>query len=184
MLAYVFWHVRKDNVPQREYESRLSEFHARLAAQGPPGFICSASAQLATIPWLEGSAGYEDWYVLKDSGALDALEAGSVTGSMEKPHTSIASLAARGTAGLYTGREEAISTLHGATAVWFAKPDGVSYAPMFSKLEKLNPAVRSGLWQRKMTLGPTPEFCVLQSGADSLPHGWTSTLVVRRPVFP
>lgn len=183
MLAYVFWHVPKSTAVQSEYEARLKAFHQALRIQPPKGLITSISAHLLSIPWLDDDAGYEDWYILTDSAALDVLEKQSVTGPLEQSHHAIASQAAKGVAGLYKPIDDDITAFSSATSVWFSKPEGVSYASLFSRLKKIEPNIPSFLWQRKLTLGPTPEFCLLGKGPDLLPYGWSSTLLVRRPVF-
>jgi hypothetical protein len=182
MLAYVFWHFRRENVVQADYERDLRIFHEILSAHPPAGFLRSWVSHLQGVPWLGGVEGYEDWYLLEESAALDRLEAGSVSGKLEEPHRGIARLAAGGTAGLYNPLGSGAVSMDAPTAVWFGKPAAMSYTSMLTKLEKHNPEIRDRLWQRKMTLGPTPEFCLLQSGPDFLPYGWESTMVVRRPI--
>jgi hypothetical protein len=184
MVAYVFWHSRSESVERSAYERELIGFHVALADHGPDGFVSSQAFHLPGVPWLDGVEGYEDWYLVRDGAALDALDAGSVSGELEEPHHHVARHAERGVAGLYKPLDAAEPPGPATTALWFAKPRGMSYGSMFAKLEQQNPDIRQRLWQRKMTLGPTPEFCLLQSGPDFLPFGWESTMVVRRPVWP
>jgi hypothetical protein len=44
-------------------------------------------------------------------------------------------------------------------ALWFAKPSGMTYENLYEILQPEVQQVADGLWQRQMTLGPTPEFC-------------------------
>src|SRR5437763_1395943 len=101
MLAYVFWHSRTPSVARSEYEGALKVFHARLAEHRPVGYLSSDVFHVQNIPWLGGLEGYEDWYLMENSAAIDALDSGSVSGEREEPHHAVARLAARGTAGLY-----------------------------------------------------------------------------------
>jgi hypothetical protein len=71
MLAYVFWHWKRTQISEQDYEARQRSFHAALSATPPDGFIRSASAAVAGAAWAaEGSAAYEDWYFVQDYTAL------------------------------------------------------------------------------------------------------------------
>jgi hypothetical protein len=39
MLAYVFWHWRRPDVPAASYEALQRRFHAALGAAPPAGFL-------------------------------------------------------------------------------------------------------------------------------------------------
>ena len=54
-------------------------------------------------------------------------------------------------------------------AYWISKPDGMSYAAFEASL---GPLVGAGcaLWGRRMTLGPTPEFCLHAPAKCELPY--------------
>lgn len=183
MIAYVFWHRPRAELSDSEYQSALCEYHDALAVKNPKGFVRSLAFQLQQIPWLGGLGGYEDWYVLEGIAALETLEKDAVTGSLEEPHRRIASMAADGTAGLYRGRGSEPARLEAPTALWFSKPQAMSYATMFSRLAADNPEIDGRIWQRVLTLGPAPEFCLLQAGPDFLPYEWKSIMVVRRLVY-
>ncbi len=123
--------------------------------------------RLDSIPWLDGKAGFEDWHLLEDSSALDILNRAAVSEARQRPHDRIAAIAGAGTAGLYGLRlGEAISP---AFAYWLSKPEGMAYAAFESSLA---PLVDEGcaLWGRRMTLGPTPEFCLHAPAKCELPH--------------
>jgi hypothetical protein len=135
------------------------------------------------LPWCEGP-GYEDWYLLEGSAALDPLDEAAVSGARQLAHDAAASRAAWGTAGLYRLRLGAPRDEDLSQACWLAKPPGVRY-PEF--LERLAPSVEgagAALWGRQMTLGPTPEFCLLaRHELATLPFP-VSLRVSRRRVWP
>ena len=157
MLAYVFWHVPRPGVAAREYEAAHREFHHVLWHAGIAGLVALRVFRLSAIPWLGGKAGYEDWHLLENSTALDVLNGAAISQARQRPHDRIAAMAADGTAGLYGLR---MGTLNEMThAHWLSKPEGMSYRDFESAL---SPQVDAGgcLWGRRMTLGPTPEFCL------------------------
>lgn len=158
MQAYVFWHVPRAGVAARDYEGLHRDFHEALHQAAVPGFRGLRVFRLDSIPWLDAArTGYEDWHLLEDSAALDRLNAAAVSSQRQLPHDRIAAVAGAGTAGLYGLRLGAlIAPTH---AYWLSKPDGMSYRDFERSLQ---PAIDSGccLWGRRMTLGPTPEFCL------------------------
>ena len=166
MLAYVFWHVPRAGVAARDYEAAHAEFHEVLWQSRVAGLLGLRVHRLASIPWLPGGQpGYEDWHWLEDSAALDRLNETAVTQARQLPHDRIAAMAASGTAGLYGLRAGVL--IDPAVAYWLSKPDRQRYADFD---QSLAPFIDAGgcLWGRRMTLGPTPEFC-LQALADSVP---------------
>ncbi|MBX3702698.1 MAG: hypothetical protein KF822_02865 [Steroidobacteraceae bacterium] len=168
MLAYVFWHVPRAAVPAREYESLHHGFHDALWEAGLPGLLALRVYRLARIPWLEPQgAGYEDWHLVADSAALDGLNEAAVTSARRLPHDRVAAQAATGTAGLYALRLGAL--VQPAVAYWMSKPAGMSYAEFDASMQ---PLVAGGccLWGRRMTLGPTPEFCLHAPAALEPPY--------------
>lgn len=167
MLAYVFWHVPRPGSVAREYESAHGAFHGALRAAGVRSLHGLQVFRLDSIPWLGGQAGYEDWHLLEDSAALDVLDRAAVSEARRESHDRIAALAGSGTAGLYGLRlGRAIAP---AMAYWLSKPDGMSYAAFEASLK---PLVDTGctLWGRRMTLGPTPEFCLHAPAKCELPY--------------
>jgi len=157
LLAYVFWHVPRPGVSAREYETAHRDFHDLLWKAGIAGLVGLRVFRLAAIPWLGGKAGYEDWHLLENSAALDVLNGAAISQARQRPHDRIAALAADGTAGLYGLRLGSLNEM--AQAHWLSKPAGMSYREFESSLA---PQIRAGgcLWGRRMTLGPTPEFCL------------------------
>lgn len=182
MLAYVFWHWSRTGAPRDEYESRLIAFHRTLARSAPPGFTASRAAALSDAPWAnDGNTAYEDWYLLENSGALDALDAAAVSGRLKSSHDDAASRAAGGTAGLYSLRLGESQDEPGV-AQWFAKPREWTYDRLFDELRPImNRDV--GVWGRRMTLGPAPEFCLHAPHALTLPPGIDARVISLRTVF-
>jgi hypothetical protein len=167
LLAYVFWHVPRAAVAAQAYESAHREFHDALRAAAVPGLLGVEVFRLASIPWLGGRAGYEDWHLLEGSAALDPLDRAAIGEARKLPHDRIASMAGDGTAGLYGLRMGA--RIVPAVAYWLSKPAGMGYAAFESSLA---PLVADGccLWGRRMTLGPTPEFCLHAPASREPPH--------------
>lgn len=168
MLAYVFWHVPRPGVAAREYESLHQAFHDALWQEPMRGFAGVRVFRLARIPWLlPPGPGYEDWHLIADAAALDGLNEAAVTSARRLPHDRVAAQAAAGTAGLYALRLG--SLMQPAVACWMSKPTGMSYADFDASFQ---PFIARGccLWGRRMTLGPTPEFCLQAPEALEPPH--------------
>jgi hypothetical protein len=167
LLAYAFWHVPRTDAVAQAYESAHGDFHEVLRAAGIPGLQGVRVSRLERIPWLGGEPGYEDWHLLEGSANLDVLNDAAISEARRLPHDRIAALAGAGTAGLYGLRLGTVITP--AVSYWLSKPDGMSYSAFENSMA---PLVVAGcaLWGRRMTLGPTPEFCLHAPGARSLPH--------------
>jgi hypothetical protein len=151
MIAYVFWHW-----PAHEtgYEAALLEFHRALAAHPSKGFRGSRSTRVGLRPWLAVPRAYEDWYFVDDFAALGALNDAAISGPRAASHDAVAALPAGGTAALYgLVSGEVARPLHVA---FRTKPSGVTYASYWASLPR-----DVQVWQRKMVLGPSPEFCIL-----------------------
>ena len=179
MLAYVFWHRPRPHVAPAHYEAGLAGFHAQLAAHPPAGFTASRRVRLdAGAPWLDGEGpAYEDWYLVEDWAALGRLNDAAVHGPRRTPHDAVAAEAGAGTAGIYR-RMLGAPRPAGAHATWFAKPDGLPYAELGEALDARLQGADVSLWQRQMTLGPTPEFCLLADAPVDL-GAWRATVVAR-----
>ena len=169
MLAYVFWHWRQPEVDRASYAGRLAAFHEALRRSAPEGFVASCAFRAGAAPWLPGDESYEDWYVSEGSYALDALNDGAVSGDCQIPHEAAARSAAGGIAGLYRLRQGKDAVRDAAWSWWFSKPAGMSYAQLHDRLEPFARMPGAGLWGRQMTLGPTPEFCLLAASKPELP---------------
>jgi hypothetical protein len=144
MLAYVFWHQARRGVGSAEYEDGLRAFHARLSGR-------SGCFRLSELPFGDGGAGYEDWYLVEDWAALGALNSEAVTGERHLPHDGVAQLASNGWGGVYR-------LIRGPArlprrARWISKPSGASYEAF------VDAQPEATVWMRQMVLGPAPEFC-------------------------
>ncbi|GAC1359717.1 MAG: hypothetical protein NVSMB31_20040 [Vulcanimicrobiaceae bacterium] len=133
----------------------MLRFHAALAAHPPAGFIRSFSSRTSRLPWLDADVGYEDWYLVADSAALDPLDAAAVDAHRRGVHNDAAGASRAGAGGLYRLKSgEPIPPLE---TRWFGKPEGSKYVDFAVVLDDL---VRGDvtLWQRQMVLGPAPEY--------------------------
>ena len=181
LLAYLFWHWPRSGAVITAYEADLLKFHASLAARPPAGFVRSATFAAGAVPWLPGLRdSYEDWYLVQDWAALGGLNHAAVGPVHVAPHDQVAHQAAAGTAGLYalhTGNDTAGQT----AAAWFAKPPDWSYRDLFAALDGCLEQ-GSALWQRQLTLGPAPEFCLRAAARPVLPPPLDVELASYRPL--
>lgn len=169
-LAYVFWHWPSVEVDVVDYESRQRAFHAALRDAPPRGFRTSMTHAIEHVPWPpDGTAAYEDRYLVDDFTALGLLHEAAVSASRLAAHDRAAAHAAGGTAGLY-GLRLGRATTSPTMATWFAKPPGMSYPTLFARVASELETFDGGLWMRQMTLGPGNEFCLL-GGEHSPPSG-------------
>jgi hypothetical protein len=170
MLAYVFWHWRYPSVEKTSYQKRIIDFQETLNTHKPSGFLYSAVFEIEHVPWAGGEGeAYEEWYVLDNSAALDVLNEAAVTGPCKEPHNQIAIYAAGGTGGLYRFSSGKPDLATARVALWFAKPAEMTYENFYALLQPEMQQSSGSLWQRQMTLGPTPEFCWHSSEDHSLP---------------
>lgn len=167
MLAYVFWHVPRPGIGMREYEAAHHEFHEVLWRSEVRGLLGLRVFRLEAIPWLGGRPGYEDWHLLEGSADLDVLNGAAVSQARQLPHDRIAAMAGDGTAGLYSLRLGALN--EPVRADWMSKPSSMNYRDFDASLKQ---DVEEGgcLWARRMTLGPTPEFCLQATKAQRPSH--------------
>ena len=184
MLAYAFWHWKQPQVSAETYEARQRDFQAALAAHPPEGFLRGSTARISGAPWAAaGDAAYEDWYVVRGMGALEALNDAAVTASRRAPHDAVASLAAGGAAGLY-GLKAGSPISAPTVATWFRKPSGLRYDALFEALAPIVATAPASLWMRQMVLGPTPEFCLHSLREVELPAGVSGHVLSLQPVWP
>lgn len=179
MIAYVFWHVADPAADHAAYETDLLRFHSALEAMSIGGFIGSRSFAVEGLPWISGPHGYEDWYLLGDSGALDRLNDAALKGHAQPPHDRLATKAVFGAGGIYRHKRGFPSDV-APHAYWFVKPVGMRYAQLFDRLARS--ADGGSLWQRQMVLGPGPEFCLHSRASIEMPGGIECLHVQRRPI--
>lgn len=155
MLAWVFWHTRRPDADAKEYGTTLEELHSSLGRLKLEGHLGTRALQYSAVPWLSSSTEvHEDWYYLKSSAALDALDASIADEPLRSVHLRIVRQAESGIGGLYRLRSGTPMDAP-VRCSWLAKPRHLSYDDFIAT------AGRSGtVWSRQMVLGPTPEFCV------------------------
>ncbi|MGH2832600.1 MAG: hypothetical protein ACRDK2_07475 [Solirubrobacteraceae bacterium] len=188
MLAYVSWHRPRAGAERAAYERALERFHRSLAHRPPSGFHGSAGARLATIPWLEGGAGYEDWYLLEDWTALGVLEMAAVSQGHLGAHDAVAKLAGTEVAAVYRLLEGSAHPGEAAVAAWVTTTPG--YQPELAALlgDGIDPR-RASLWRRALVLGPAPQYCLLAPeppagiASTRLPEGWHAHSAPREPLY-
>jgi hypothetical protein len=184
MLAYVFWHWRRQGIPREEYEQRQQRFHSALRAAPSRGFRSSRSFAISGASWAgSGGEAYEDWYLVEDSAALDPLNQAAITAPRQLSHDAAAAAAEGGTAELYSLRRGSVGDTIPSRAAWFSKPAGMSHDQLFSALEPLLHPVSGALWCRQMVLGPTPEFCLQSSAPVTLPEAFMPLVLELRPIW-
>jgi hypothetical protein len=172
-LGYVFWHRPRSAVFRKEYEVRLSAFHASLREDPADGLLGSLSFREPALPWsLSRAPAYEDWYLLRDFRSLGALNEAAVDSIHKGVHDMVAveSLVVAG--GLYrllTGDMDLQSAKY---ATWLRKPTGTSYRAFRDQLAEATGGLGTDLWQRQLVLGPAPEFCLHSEGLLSLPRAF------------
>jgi hypothetical protein len=145
VLAYLFWHQPAGDA--EDYERLLAEFHERLRADPPAGFVGSAAFKV-DVPWM--GAAYEDWYLAEDWTAIGVLNDAAVDAARRPDHDAVAHQAATGAGGVYRLRGGELALEDVGDATWSADPPAAAPGP------------DEALWQRQMVLGPAPEYCLLR----------------------
>jgi hypothetical protein len=210
MLAYLSWHRAAAEVEPAAYEQALERFHRSLAHRPPSGFRGSASFRLAELPWLAAAAdedddgngdddghgdpagrraGYEDWYLLDDWGAVGVLEEAAVSRGHFTAHDRVAALAGIATGSVYRLIEGCARLDGAAVSVWVSRSPGHEHPSLSALLgDGMEPDL-GGLWRRSLGLGPAPEFCLLASevppgvAASRLPSGWSARVLARDVIW-
>ncbi|HUK66310.1 MAG TPA: hypothetical protein VLV17_05735 [Anaeromyxobacteraceae bacterium] len=173
MLAYVFWHWPAARVDPTRYEKALLAFHGSLAAERIPGLRGSRIFEVKGAPFLPVGYAFEDWYFVDDFAALGVLNERAASGSCAESHHAVAAEADGGTGGVY--RQLSAGVRPPGSVTWLKKPSGLSYRDFRARLPP------GELWQRQMTLGPAPEFCLFEA---ELPEGLCGARLVLRRVHP
>jgi hypothetical protein len=156
VLAYVFWHVPGPGAGGAAYERALATFHEVLQHEPPDGLLGSAALRIIGAPWLPGSEGYEDWYLLAGFAELGTLNRAAVAGPRQAPHDDVALRSGHGAGGVYASWVGS-PNVAGGPATWCSKSPGATY-------EQLRAALSTPTWQRQLVLGPAPEFRLAGDG--------------------
>jgi hypothetical protein len=183
MIGYVFWHQKIDSVTSSDYEHTLKEFHEKLSQARIRGYLGSMSFKIEGARWMGSKmSGYEDWYYLTDSGVIDILNVGAVTGNMFPIHNNASGLATGMHAGLYQLKSPSANNTESSWCIWFSKPSGMSYDDLNKMISSTVPVQNIDYWRRQMVLGPTPEFCIMSNKRIDLSHE-TNPIYVKRSVL-
>ena len=173
MLAYVFTHWPADPGGREAYEAGVAGFHRELAAAGSEGFERSFLYRVRGAYWVGAEIGYEDWYLVAGSFALDPLNEVAVSARLRPAHDAAARAAGGGMGALYrllSGLPEPGS----GEVAWLSKPAGESYAEFYRRFP--GDAV---LWRRQMVLGAATEFML----EGEPPEGLAGVRVRRELLF-
>lgn len=180
MLVYVFWHQPRAGIALDEYAGALLAFESVFKQQGDVTDV--QSFRMESVPWFgSGQRVYTDWYVMDDSSRLDPINEHAVTGPCEAPHHAIAAMAGAGAGSLYDITYPGCEIDQARHSVWLSKPNGMSYADFRARWSTLETAGVC-LLQRRMGLGPSPEFCALGIEAITLPEGLSGETRALAPI--
>lgn len=180
MLVYVFWHQPRPGIALDEYAGALLAFESVFKGQGDVEAI--QSFRMESVPWFgSGARVYTDWYVMSDSSKLDPVNQHAISGPCEKPHQAIAAMTGAGTGSLYDITHSGCDVGEARQSIWVSKPNAMSYADFRTKWSALE-AKGVCLLQRRMGLGPSPEFCMLSIDAVPLPEGLASETRAMAPI--
>lgn len=184
MLAYLFWHWPEDPGSVDLYERGLASFQEQLNAAGSEGFHGAMSYRVEGPAWLPRGRGYEDWYLLDGSFALDPLNQVAVSPDLRGAHDLPALAAGGGAGGLYRLIQDRQAPDRPVAATWFSKPKQVRYPEFYEVAAQFTEVPGFSFWRRQMVLGPAPEFCLIGGGWPELPPEWLPLRVVRSAVAP
>lgn len=179
MLAYVFWHRPHADADRARYEDSLLHFQSQLDQDKPPGFIAAASFRIEAVPWLGDHPGYEDWYLVQGSWALDPLNAFAIAGHAKAPHDSAAAHMDQGHGGLFAHAfGDTVSSNH-SSVYWLTRPRGIAWQPPLEAVRARSP--QANVWRRQMVLGASAEFAVEAPGDSEIeiPPGWQARRIRR-----
>jgi hypothetical protein len=179
MLAYIFWHRPSPHIDGTRYEESIVRFQSDLLHQQPPGLRSAMSFRIGAVPWLSHHTGYEDWYVLDGSWAMDPLNSFAIVGRMQTPHDTAAAQMEEGQGGLYAHAGGNSSPASQSSVLWLTRPRGISWQAVLEPLQARYP--QTNVWRRQMVLGPAKEFAMEMPDNTEIevPPGWQSLRVQR-----
>ncbi len=165
MLAYVFSHWPESAPHGEAYEQQLLAFHKALAHAGSEGFLNSVVFRV--------EIGYEDWYLVEGSFALDPLNEAAVSLRLRPAHDAIAQAAGGGLGSLFR-LHSGVPGWESGQVAWVSKPRGESYADFYARFPP-----DAVLWRRQLVLGGPTEFLL----EGELPDGISAQRVRREVLF-
>lgn len=171
MIAIVFWSVRSPECPAGKFEKALLDFHEVLNQNRAEGFRRSVSFRVESeIPWIGADTPpFEDWYLLSNFAALDALDRLVMSDQGLESHAFLMENTGQAAAtALYLQRGTAYVERN-RLAYWFNKPPGVSTEGLSALAGKRKSG--SHLWTRALALGPKAN-CLLSNAPITLPADW------------
>jgi hypothetical protein len=179
VIAYVFWHRPLPQVERARYEAAIVRFQDELARHPPPGFIGAHSFAIEAVPWLSNQPGYEDWYLIEASWAMDPLNAFAVAGPVAGPHDSAAAQMDEGHGGIYAHAAGGSITAARSSAYWLTRPRGIQWRPALEAVRIRVP--QANVWRRQMVLGSAGEFVVEVPNDTEIevPPHWTARRIKR-----
>jgi hypothetical protein len=187
MLAYAFWHRPAAGAATEAYEDAVGHFHRSLHSRPPAGFVASACFRAEAVPWLGGD-GYEDWYLVENWAALGVLNEAAVAHGHRSRHDEAARHSGDGAGGLFRLLEGEPDFASVRLAVWVTAARGRHHDEVAALLADGMHGSHGGLWQRQLTLGPSPEYCLLAASAPAgvaptrLDPGWNALCARREQV--
>ena len=185
MLTYILWHWPFPEVNSQDYETGLAEFHKSLNATEIQGFKQSVVFRDRGATWTGAEdRGYEDWYILEGSAAMDVLNEAAVSEARKLAHDNVAHAAGGAIAGLYNLQQGQVAIESCRFAFWLTKPKGTGYEEFYQLVRPWTERPGVSLWRRQMVLGPTPEFGLFTPERLSLPSNLQSAEVELEPVWP
>src|SRR6202050_4943082 len=179
MLAYIFWHRPFPQIDAGTYEESIVRFQGDLVRQPPPGLRPAPALRIEAGRWLSNRAGYEDWYLLEGSWAMDALNGFAVAGRTQPSHDTAAAQMEEGQGGLYAHVGGDLLAARQSSVFWLTRPRGISWQAVLDPLRTRYP--QGNVWRRQMVLGPAKEFAVEMPGDTEIevPSGWQAVRVQR-----
>ena len=181
MFAYIFWHVPFADGNKSEYEAALTAFHRHLANDASQGFKGSATYGISNVAWLSNRTGYEDWYFVDSTSALDGLNKAAVEPERWDVHASVSYKTEFGHGGMYYHLRGEKQPVHGSKIVWLKRPKRIRYETPLQEIIDSSKGFLS-CWRKFLVLGPADEFAII--GDETLdvrpPSDWRSLSVSRR----
>ncbi len=180
MLAVVFWNARRESCSVDSYADALHRFHQELNGDKPHGFRFSTTYVVDALPWLSSKTEvYEDWYVMANFAAMDALDEAVIDTERLPAHRELMTQASTAYGGIFYLKSGPARMDKFSYAHWLPRPRGVAAEDIATQAKQRNPELKCSVWTRAMALGPS-EYCLLGSEPIDGPEGIDVTQIKRR----